>query len=133
MPITLLDTEYATLWYYPEDKIVRHQFKKFIYGEHFRGFMLASVDAFEKYGCHKYLSDDRLMTAFHPDDSVWSRTVFTPRMLQAGWTHWALLLPTRAIGQAFMTRVIQQVRAAGIAGIATFDSVEDALAWLKAQ
>ncbi len=37
---TIIETEYATLWYYPEEKIVHHQFHKFIHGDEFRKVML---------------------------------------------------------------------------------------------
>ncbi len=132
MPITLLDTEYATLWYYPEDKIIHHRLKKFIFGDHVRSFLTASVEAIEKYGCHKYLSDDREMTAFHPDDAAWNASEYIPRLVQAGWTDWALVPPTRIIGQAYMARVVERIRARGV-NVAIFKDVDEALAWLKAQ
>lgn len=55
----VLDNEFATLYAYPEKKIVHHVIKKFIFGEAFQKLMTTGADIFIKYRCTKWLSDDR--------------------------------------------------------------------------
>jgi hypothetical protein len=132
MPITILDNEYASLWYYPEDKIIHHQFKQYIYGEHFREVMGTSAEAYEKYGCRKYLSDDRGNSAIHPEDRAWGDANFTPRVIKAGWTHWALVMPKKVIGQLNMARLVAEYRSMGVE-VKVFSDPDKAMEWLKAQ
>ena len=47
--ITILETEYATLWYHPDTKIVHHQFHKFIYGQQFRDVLEKGLEVFQQY------------------------------------------------------------------------------------
>ena len=35
---TIIDSPFATLWYYPDKKIVHHQIHKFVHGEEFQAF-----------------------------------------------------------------------------------------------
>ncbi|MBL8133640.1 MAG: hypothetical protein JNL42_17390, partial [Anaerolineae bacterium] len=66
--ITLLDTDYATLWYYPEEKIVRHEFHRFIHGAPFREVLEKGLEVFIQNGAGKWLSDDRKNSSLTSED-----------------------------------------------------------------
>ncbi len=132
MTITILDNEYVALWCYPEDKIIHHKIKKYVFGEHYRQLLGTGADAFVEYGCHKYLSDDHENPTIHPEDRAWSDANFTPRVIQAGWTHWALVMPKKVIGQLNMATIIAEFRRMGVE-VKIFSDSDEALAWLKAQ
>jgi hypothetical protein len=132
MAITILDNEYCTIWCYPEDKIIHHMIKKVVFGEHYRQLLGKGADAYIEYGCRKYLSDDRANSAIHPEDRDWSNTNFAPRVVAAGWTHWALVMPKRVIGQINMKNVIDESRKVGVE-VKVFSDPDEALVWLKAQ
>lgn len=67
----IVDNEFVTVWVYPDKKIVRHEFHKFIYGETFRDALTKGAEAFEKHHCVKWLSDDRNNSALLPEDTEW--------------------------------------------------------------
>ena len=131
-PITVLDNEFATVWYHSEDKIVHHQFHKFIYGQAFRDVLTRGAEIFEQYGATKWLSDDRNNSALHPDDSDWAVHTWNPRVVQAGWKYWAVVMPEKAIGQMNLKRFVKLYSDMGIT-VRVFSNPEEALMWLKSQ
>ena len=66
---TIIDTDYATLWYHSEQKIVHHQFHKFIYGQEFRQVLEKGLEIFKENDAHKWLSDDRLNSTLTAEDT----------------------------------------------------------------
>ena len=129
---TILDNEFATLWYHPEQKIVHHKWHKYIFGQHFRDVLSKGLELFEENGCQKWLSDDRNNPAFHPDDQEWGVTIWTPRVIAAGWKYWALVLPEQVLGQRSMKRLADQMREFGVEVYLSSDS-DQGLKWLKSQ
>ena len=126
---TILDTEYATVWYYPEPKIVHHVFHKFIYGPEFRNVLETGLDAFKKHGAQKWLSDDRKNVEFTPDDIVFSVTDWGPRAAKAGWKFWALVVPDDVAARGGMQDIIGTFYDLGVR-VALFTNLEDARNWL---
>lgn len=128
--LTILDNEYATLWYHEESKIVHHKFHKFIYGDKFRDILEKGLESFEKYGAQKWLSDDRNNSALPKDDGGWALTQWGPRVMGLHWRYWAVVLPDKVLGQSnlnwFMTEYIQQ----GLV-VKAFEDADEALKWLE--
>ncbi|MBK8024548.1 MAG: hypothetical protein IPK19_24750 [Chloroflexi bacterium] len=60
---TIIETDYATVWYHPEAGIVHHEFHRFIHGDQFRGVLEKGLEIFKQYGAKKWLSDDRKNSA----------------------------------------------------------------------
>jgi hypothetical protein len=58
-PVKIMDTENATMWCYPEKKMVHHQYHKFMAGQKFQDFIMKGTEAMRKYKATKWLSDDR--------------------------------------------------------------------------
>ena len=131
MPATkLIDNEFLTMWYYPEDKIIHHQFHQFLYGQAFQDALSKGAAMFEKEGGKKWLSDDRKNGAVPPEDQAWAQTNWFPRVKNAGLKYWALVMPEKAIGQMNMQRFVKQYSDQGIT-VQVFGEPDLALKWLK--
>ena len=130
--ITILENEYVSLWYYPDTKIIHHQFHKFVHGEKLREPFNAGTDALKKYGARKWLSDDRKNIAAPKEDREWSNTVWFPRTKAAGWKYWAIVQPESAIGQLSIERVIREFAEQGVVA-KIFSDPDEAMAWLERQ
>jgi hypothetical protein len=128
--ITVLNNDFATVLYHPDGKIVHHQFHKFIYGQAFRDVLTKGAEIFEQYGATKWLSDDRNNSALPAEDSEWAIQTWNPRVLQAGWQYWAVVLPVKIIGQMNMQRFIEMYSEMGVT-VKAFSDPDEALAWLK--
>jgi hypothetical protein len=127
---TILDTDYATLWYYPEEKIVYHVFHKYIYGQEFRDVLEKGTAIFKQYGAQKWLSDDRLNSALPPADVDWSMNDWFPRAFASGWKYWAIVMPDKVAGQMNMNRFMKRYIELGL-NIQVFDDSAEALKWLQ--
>jgi hypothetical protein len=127
---TIVDTDYATLWYHPEKKIVHHVFHKFIYGEEFRQVLEKGLEIFKEHGAQKWLSDDRNNSALPTADTEWGMHDWFPRVFEAGWRYWAIVMPDKAVGQMNMQRFIDAYAPKGLA-IKLFEDPDEALKWLE--
>ena len=130
--LTLFEGERASVWYYPKTKIVHHQFRAFVFGDEFRNVLMKGLEAFEKYGASKWLSDDRGNTAVATEDRDWAETSWTPRVMAAGWKHWALVMPAKMVGQMSMGRAIKMFAERGIT-VRTFPDPDEAMAWRESE
>jgi hypothetical protein len=126
---TIIDTEYVTLWYYPESKIVHHVFHKYIYGEEFRNVLLKGLEIFKQNSAQKWLSDDRKNSALPKEDGEWSVNEWAPKVIDAGWKYWAIVMPDKTVGQLNMQRFIDSYKEQGVT-IQIFDDPAEALKWL---
>ena len=127
---TIIDTEFATLWFYPGRKIVRHVFHQFIHGAEFRNVLDKGVEIFQKEGAQKWLSDDRKNSALSPDDERWSMEDWFPRVLAAGWKYWAVVMPDKVTGQMNMNRMMKRYIDEGLT-VKVFSDPDEALKWLE--
>ncbi len=128
--MTILDTEYATLWYYPEAKIVRHVFHKFIYGQEFRQVLEKGLEIFKEHGAQKWLSDDRKNSTLTKEDTEWSVNVWSPQVIAADWKFWAIVMPDKIVGKINMQRFIDLYATLGV-DVQIFDDADEALKWLE--
>ncbi len=126
----IIDNEYASLWFYPEHKIVHHKFHQFIHGDKFRELLMKGADLFEQKGCKKWLSDDRNNSALRAEDIEWGNQNWAPRVLNAGWEFWALMMPDKVLGKMNMRPLIDQYLEQGVK-VEIFDDVDEALKWLS--
>lgn len=124
--------ERITLWYYPELKIVHHQMLAPPTSDEFRELLIKGTETLERYHAIKWLSDDRGNTLLRPQDEEWAQAVWLPRVLQAGFKHWAIVLPEAAIGKLNMTRLATLHARFGI-NSRVEATPQPAFDWLKAQ
>jgi hypothetical protein len=130
--ITILDTDYVTLWYYPDKKIIHNQFNKYVYGQPYRDFLNEITKAFQKYKTQKLLSDDRKNSGISKEDQEWGNTVWFPQTKAAGWKFWAIIQPESAVGLMTMKRVIKNITSQGVTAD-VFTDPKIASEWLEKQ
>lgn len=130
-PTTVLDNEFATLMYHDDLKVVHHSFKKAIGGEPFRNLLMTGVEVMRKNEAHKWLSDDRGMTAPLPEeDTAWSQAEWFPRAKEAGWQFWALVVPPDVKSRINLSEFVFNYSQQGLR-VAVFTAPEEAMKWLE--
>lgn len=127
---TILDNDYATLWYHPESRIVHHKFHKFIYGEKFRSVLEKGLEVFKEHNASKWLSDDRLNSALPKEDAEWGLTDWNPRVFAQGWKYWAVVMPDKVLGQTNLNYLMRENIELGLT-VQVFDDADEALEWLE--
>jgi hypothetical protein len=127
--ITLIDDDDVSLFLYPEIGTVHHVVKRRIESDRLKDLMAKGVEAYVANGCTKYLSDDRGIDAFNPEDLMWALENWEKRMMASGWRHWALMLPRKVLGRVMAKKVAARYIDLGI-DVRTFEDEESALAWL---
>ena len=130
-PIILLANDYVSLWHHPDENIIHHKINKFVESASFRAMLTAGAECLEKHRCKKWLSDDKDSTVIRDGDAEWATTVWSPRVIRAGFKYWAIVLPSAAIGQLNMKRFADEYRHRGVT-VSVFDNVDAAFGWLKA-
>ena len=128
--IVVLDNQYATLRYYPAEKIVHHTFHKAIGGAEFRAILNGGADLLARNGAHKWLSDDRNNSAMSDEDTQWSMTDWFPRAVQSGWKFWALVVPADGMAKLNMKEFIDMYFEKGLR-IMVFVDPAEAWKWLR--
>ena len=129
---TILDTEYATLWYHPEEKVIHHKIHKFLVAGVFEKLLSAGAELMETHGAVKWLSDDRNNVVVSPEDLEWSDRIWAPRVLRAGFKYWAIVVPSMAVAELQMKALQAKRRQQGIL-VEMFETVEEAMAWLNSR
>lgn len=130
--VAIVENEFVTVWYYPDQKIIHHQFHKFLYGDALHDALNKGLEAFKAHGATKWLSDDRENSALPKADLDWGQTNWRPRMQAARWKYWAIMQPKKVIGQLNIQHVIDDLREHGVT-VKAFTDEEEALAWLENQ
>lgn len=130
-PIELVNNEYITLEYYPDRKLVYHTIHKPIGNqvEMFQNAMNAGTEALKKYGCCKWLSDDRKNGPLPAEIIQWGFEDWNPRTIKAGWKYWANVVPHEVAAAGTLAPVIEDLYQLGLR-MQVFTSTEDALRWL---
>lgn len=126
---TIVDHEWATVRYHPDDKYISHTFHQPISGQIFRETMNAGLDALALNQAQKWLSDDRKNAEFTPEDIDFALNDWGPRAAKAGWKYWALVVPESVAGRSNMTAIVEFFFSLGVR-VMVFSDLEKARAWL---
>ncbi len=129
---TILENEFATVWCYPRERIIHHEFHLYCYSTAFQEVMMAGLTAFEAHSCTKWLSDDRHFAAMLPEDKEWAAESWRPRVLAAGWKYWAMILPQKMTGRMNLQRVVEEYEALGVTA-SYHEDPDAAMQWLVEQ
>jgi hypothetical protein len=131
--IAILENEGMSLWYYPDTKIVHHQFHIPVSGKRFRETLMAGTEVLKKNNARKWLSDDRAYTEpLPPEDMEWGFQEWGPKNVLAGWRFWAIVLPPSFIGQMSLTKIEKTYSSIGVVA-KVFTEPDEAMSWLEAQ
>lgn len=131
-PTTVIDDEFVSLWYHAEDKVVHHKIKSFLPRGVFEKLLTSGAELVEKYGAEKWLSDDRSNIVVTPEDMKWADEVWHPRMRKTGFKYWAIVVPSMTVGELQLRSVRKKRRSQGLT-VEMFETVEEAMAWLKSR
>ena len=129
---TILDHEYATLYFHDDKKIVHHKVKKYIHGETLRQLLMKGYETLKAKSAKKWLSDDALNGPLLKEDAEWAKTEWFPKVVRAGWKFWAIVLPVQVIGQMNMKKFMDEYAKAGVT-VNVFSDPDKALTWLADQ
>jgi hypothetical protein len=130
--ITVVETDTYTAWCYPDNGIIHHQFNRPCRGDEFRTPMLQAAEAFEKYHCTKWLSDDRKFGPLDPEDWKWGEVHFTDRIIKKGWKYSAMVLPEDMFGKISTSALVDYFDAKGVEA-KFFTYIEKAKQWLHSK
>lgn len=125
----VLETPRMSLWFHPEDLIVRHEMHQYPGRETLEKVLLRGLDLLKEHGASKWLSDDRNSGALPRSHHEWGVNVWAPQAVAAGWKYWALLPPEEAIGHSNMARLKETYAAMGTT-VEIFSDVPTAYRWL---
>lgn len=131
--ITLIENDYACLWYYPDVAIVHHKFLQPVSEDSFRNVLMTGLRLLKENGAQKWLSDDRNNSILSAEDSAWSQDYWLPLAYKAHWKYWALLPPAKARGQVNMKRLMEYIIEKYKVSAELFDDPEQAWQWLVQQ
>ena len=131
-PTTVIDDEFVSLWYHAEDKVVHHKIKSFLPRGAFEKLLTSGAELLEKHGAKKWLSDDRSNVVITPEDMKWADQVWHPRMRKAGFEYWAIVIPSMMVGAMQLKNIREKRRRQGLT-VEIFETVEEAMAWLRSR
>lgn len=130
--VTILDDEYATLWYHPAEKVIHHEIHKFLVPGAFEKLLSTGAELMERHGASKWLSDDRNNVVISPQDLDWADNHWIPRVQKAGFRYWAIVVPAHAVA-AMQMKSLQAKRSRQNIEVGMFGSVEEGMAWLRSR
>ena len=128
--ITVVETEVYKAWCYPQRGLIHHQWLKHCKGEPFRDAMSRGLEAFEQYGCSKWLSDDQLYSGpMDSDDWTWGVVNFTEPAIKAGWKHSAMVMSPATFAAISTTALVDFFQTRGVEA-AFFADFNEAKTWI---
>lgn len=130
--ISIVDNEYITVSYLPDEKIVQHTIHQPLSGQPFRDALNAGTAALAEYGACKWLSDDRKNGPLTPEDSKWGDTHWNRRTIDLGWKYWAMVVPEEIAAAGSLLPVMQDLAGRGLR-VMVFTDPAEAMDWLVAQ
>jgi hypothetical protein len=125
----LFDTEYITVKYDAEHKVIHHTVHKLVEGPNLREALLAGTEGLKKYSACKWLSDDRLNGPLTPEDIEWGQVNWNAPTIAAGWKYWAVVVPTEVVSAGSMIPTINALFEYGLR-MMVFDNLDKAFEWL---
>jgi hypothetical protein len=126
---TIIDDDDASLFLYPGIGTMCHVINRSIDGDRLRSLMSKAAEAFVANKCTKYLSDDRKIVSFNPEDLMRALENWEKRLMAAGWKHWALIMPGKVLGRIMAKKLAARYVDMHI-NVRTFDDEASALEWL---
>lgn len=126
------ESEWVTVWYHADVKVVHHRFNKALRGEAFRSALLQGTATLRERGASKWLSDNRLVFILPQEDQEWADTEWFPQTMKAGWKYWAIVRPEKAAADLYMRRLAASRSAAGVK-TELFTAPDAGMDWLTSQ
>lgn len=120
----------AKIEWFEEGSFVRKTFNGFIMGEEMQNAFMAGLEVLKQYEGQKWLSDNRYVKLYRPEDAEWINQVWFVEAKKAGWQYWAVLEPEDIFGQQSLRPFIVAFAQQGIT-LKVFHQMEEAIEWLR--
>lgn len=104
----------------------------YIDGEELRAGMEAGLELLVSKKSSKWIADMRFRRAIPEADALWIAQDWTPRSVEAGLRHAAIVVPSSVLGKMGLKSVVQKMGPKSYE-FKYFDSVEEARAWLASK
>ena len=130
--IVIFENEYASVWCYPQEKIIHHQMHKYTPSENIKEFLMAGAHAMKQHKATKWLSDDRNHRVVRADDMTGVNEEWEATVQAAGWQTWAIVQPEHIVAKMRFDKLVERYEAKGVT-VEFFTDPDDAMAWLKNQ
>ena len=124
----IYQSEHATLKWVEAHHSILKRFRGFIKDQELQDAFNTGLKVLKEHHSCKWLSDNRGLPVYRPQDIEWINHDWFPRMLAAGWKYWALLEPETAIGAMTMKK-FQFYVDQGIT-LQVFATEDEGFAWL---
>lgn len=128
--IDVVKSEFVTLQYLPEKKLLHHTIHKPVDEAVFKNVLNAGVDLLSKHSIQKWLSDDRKNGPFSQDFSEWAVKDWIPRSITAGWRFWANVVPEDLKAAGTLIPFIEILHNQGLR-MMVFSQPDEAMKWLE--
>ena len=128
--VRIFDDSFVTLLYYPESKIVHHEFHQTVQGQVYRNVLNRGLEVFRQHDAHKWLSDDRNNAALTDADTYWAKTNWFPRVVEAGWQSWAVIMPDEVLAALNLKEFVESYRPFGLQ-VMVFNDPQSGMDWLE--
>lgn len=128
--ITVFDAEFATLWFYPDTRILHHKIHKFMPRGAYQQLLTSGLEYLEKHQASKWLSDNSENPIVSQENVRWARAVWARRAMQAGLKYLATVMPEQAMGRIQMREFIQDWKDRGLT-LQILRDPDEALDWLE--
>jgi hypothetical protein len=122
----------ASVWLYPGRKVVHHQIHQPLSTAQLRSLLDDVARCLIDHRATKWLADDRNLGELDAALLPWIEQDMVPRTMNAGWRHWALILPQLPGAARIMQDVAATLAISGLTVFA-FNDLAAANAWLDSQ
>jgi hypothetical protein len=129
---TIIQKGRMSLFFHPLEKIVHHQMHQYPGLELLQEVLMRGMELLKETGATKWLSDDRNGGAVPKSHHEWGDKVWAPQAIDAGWRHWALVLPNDLLHTANMQKLVRLYTSQGVT-VQTFSDPDEAFRWLRLQ
>ncbi|GAB4518072.1 MAG: hypothetical protein OHK0046_25370 [Anaerolineae bacterium] len=126
----VMDNEYVTLRFVQEHNYLYHTVHKPVDEASFMASLDMGVALMRQHQIEKWLSDDRLNGPFSDDFSAWAITDWIPRAIQAGWKHWANVVPVEVEAAGSLMPFVDELYKRGLR-MMVFNNLREAQSWLE--
>ncbi len=130
--IKIVDTEFITVSYLPDEQVIQHTIHQPISGQPFRDALTAGTAALAEYGACKWLSDDRKNGQFSEEDFEWGMKEWNVPTIKVGWKYWAMVVPEEMAAAGSLIPAMHSLAELGLR-VMVFSDPAEAMDWLVAQ
>ncbi len=129
--MTYYDSEYATIKYFPEEKLMFTQYYGFTPSEEFRKILDAAMNLITTEKVELALGDNRNMKVIRPADQEYLNTVWFPEFFKISRIRKsASIQSTDIFNQMAAESILQKIEGQITFEFQYFDSIEKACQWL---